>query len=338
MATGFRVLQIWLDRARASGVGTFGRELVAHLAGAGVACDLGGLPDDPDYRAKAYDAVHIHGIWLPPEHRACRWAVAKGIPVVWSTHGMTAPWALRSKALKKRLAWWLYQRRDLFGASVVHVTSAQEERWVRDVGYRGRVVVIPLGTSLDASLAPPPRSADGPLKLLFVGRLHPVKALPDLLRALASVPSVALRLVGPDEAGHRAELEALVGELGLAERVTFAGPKFGADLEAEYRACDVLALPSHTENFGGVVIDALACGRPVIASRHTPWSELEANRCGWWADNGVAGLAEALVRAAALPRAELDAMGDRGRALVRATYSWSAVATAMADVYRGLSA
>jgi glycosyltransferase involved in cell wall biosynthesis len=101
-----------------------------------------------------------------------------------------------------------------------------------------------------------------------------------------------------------------------------------------YRSADLFVLPSHSENFGLVVAEALACGVPVIASRGTPWEDLITHRCGWWVDNRPETLADALREATGLTDEERQAMGARGRDLVKTKYSWSPVAAQMKSVYQ----
>ena len=125
--------------------------------------------------------------------------------------------------------------------------------------------------------------------------------------------------------------------LGVAKMFEWAGPKFGEELSAEYENCDLLILPSFTENFGGVVIDALAHGKPVIASKFTPWKVLGDEGCGWWVENAPESLAATLREAcgAAGIRA-LPEMGMRGRKLVESRYTWGAVAKRMEECYNSL--
>jgi glycosyltransferase involved in cell wall biosynthesis len=101
-----------------------------------------------------------------------------------------------------------------------------------------------------------------------------------------------------------------------------------------YRRADLFILPSHSENFGMVVAEALACGLPVITTKGTPWEALTQHRCGWWVDVGVEPLADALRAAMALDDAERCEMGSRGRRLVEHEYTWSIVAKQMVSVYR----
>lgn len=91
--------------------------------------------------------VHIHGLWSPLLHKASQLAQRAKIPVVWSTHGMTAPWALRHKWWKKCAPWYLYQRRDLRRAALIHCTTELEASWNQALGFE-RTFVVPLGTVL----------------------------------------------------------------------------------------------------------------------------------------------------------------------------------------------
>jgi glycosyltransferase involved in cell wall biosynthesis len=157
----------------------------------------------------------------------------------------------------------------------------------------------------------------------------------NLIRAWAQVKPAGWRcvLAGPDEAGHRAELEREINALGLKEQFEFPGSLEDGEKWERYRSSDLFVLPSFTENFGLVVAEALVCGVPVITTKGTPWSDLLANRCGWWVEAAVEPLAAALREATVLTDQERDEMGVRGRKLVRGNFSWSSVASRMRAVY-----
>lgn len=356
-----RILQVVPVFQKSSGVATFAGEVANLQSAEGHEVVLATLPRfvDEHYpvsgtvrilsisdflrRGEDVDVIHIHGIWTPILHAVVKWACRRRIPIVWSLHGMLAPWALAHKRWKKGPVWHLWQRRDLARAAVLHATSDLEEGWIRKLGFRQRIAVVPLGTHLPQGDAPESARrirATSPHVLLFVGRVYPVKGLDRLLRAWARVDRLVradwrLRIVGPDQDGYMAELQKLSRELGLCEVVDFVGEKQGAALEAEYQGASCLVLPSHTENFGGVVVDALARGVPVIASTNTPWREIAdpRARCGWWSPNDPEYLADTLAEMMALPDATRDAMGVSGRTLVDRKYAWQAVEESMIRLY-----
>jgi len=330
------VIQFCTDCASASGVNTFCTELDRALLARGVesaiARSFGDIVSLARPIPRASLVLHIHGLWTYAHHRAAVWARQNGVKVVWSTHGMTAPWALGHKRAKKLVAWFLYQRRDLRSAAFIHCTAESEVEWNVRLGLT-KTFVVPLGAQPCLETSPRTKGNGGRV-LLFVGRIYPVKALDNLIRAfsLAGVRGWTLRIVGPDEGGHQTELVALCVRLGLTS-VEFAGPRFGADLDSEYTACDALALVSHTENFGATVVDAMAHGKPVVTSTNTPWREVVERGCGWWVSNSPEPLSAALREMMALSDAEREKMGRAARALVEEKYSWSAVAARMEEQY-----
>jgi glycosyltransferase involved in cell wall biosynthesis len=277
--------------------------------------------------------LHDHGLWLPSNHAAAAVARQACIPRVVSPRGMLEPWALRHRRWKKCLAWYAYQRRDIQSAAVLHVTSEAEAESVRDLGLRTPLAIIPNGVDLLEARAVPERP--GPRRALFLSRLHPIKGLPLLVEAWARVqpPRWELILAGPDERRHRVEVEALVRRLGLNRSVRFLGPVAGEDKEGLYHSVDLFVLPTHSENFGLVVAEALAAGLPVITTKGAPWAALETHRCGWWTEIGAEPLAAALREATALPDETRRAMGERGRTYVREHLSWDHVASQMRAVY-----
>ena len=175
--------------------------------------------------------------------------------------------------------------------------------------------------------------------LLFVSRVQRKKGLPNLLSAWSRLSESVregwrIRIVGPDEDGHTAELKRQAESLGIAESVDFVGPRYGMDLDSEYRSADLFVLPTHSENFGSVVIEALAYGLPVICTKGAPWAELVTHRCGWWVEDSVEALMAALKAGVLLPSEALHEMGAHGRKLVEEKYTWKAVCDAMVEGYR----
>lgn len=279
--------------------------------------------------------VHIHGLWYPFLSRAAHWAHRQNIPVVWSGHGMYCAWALKYHKIKKTVAWHLYQKRSLSHANRIHVTSTLEEQALRSLGLTNQTVYAPLGTHLQ----PLPNASLRTPTILFVGRIHVVKGLANLIRAWARLGTQTngwtLRLVGPDENNYTAHLQELISHLS-AQGIVFAGPRFGDALTQEYACASCLILPSFTENFGGVVIDALACGTPVVASTYTPWESLMQNQCGWWVSNEPEILAHTLAEVIQQSPDERSEMATHAQAFVQKSFSWTHVATHMLQAYQDL--
>lgn len=286
--------------------------------------------------------IHDNGLWLPFNHLVARFARPYGIPRVASPHGMLEPWSLQQGGFKKQLAWHLYQHHDLRSAAAVLATAPQEAHNIRKkINHAPPIAVIPNGVTLNGHFpraqgpqhAPPDQTTKR--TLLFLSRIHPKKGLLYLVEAWNRLRPDGWRVViaGPDEGGHRREVEEAINASGRQHDFHFTGPVEGEAKWVLYDEADVFVLPTHSENFGIVVAEALVAGTPVITTRGTPWADLVQHRCGWWVDVGVEPLTEALREAVATLPAEREAMGARGRALILDQYTWPQVAREMIEVY-----
>lgn len=282
------------------------------------------------------DLIHDHGIWLPNNHYVARMARSKRIPRVVNLLGMATPWTLSYRRTKKRLAWLLFQRRDLLSADLIQAASEAEAMQIRALGLGVPIAVMPYGVELPATTDWP--ASNGYARALFLSRLHPKKNVDTLLRAWAAAhpPGWTLRIVGPSELGYREALKKLATELGIAGQVTFVSEVSDAQKWQEYRAAQLFILPSNDENFGIVVPEALAAGRPVIATTGTPWQSVLREACGWWVDPDLTSMTQAIQQATATDAAELKAMGQRGREFVAREFAWSSVAQLTYGVYQWL--
>ena len=142
-----------------------------------------------------------------------------------------------------------------------------------------------------------------------------------------------MRIVGPDEAGHRAEVESLIRKTKVEADFEFTGPLQGEALREAYEGASLFILPSFTENFGMVVAEAMAHSLPVMTTTGTPWSLLPERGCGWWVSPTVEEIARALSIATRLEDEALHAMGAKGRDVVANEFSWPQTAGRMKQLY-----
>jgi glycosyltransferase involved in cell wall biosynthesis len=291
------------------------------------------------FKADGGDLLHDFGVWLPSNHGAATAARAMRVPFVCSPCGILAPWALCHKAWKKKIAWWLYQRHDLLRARSFVASSKPEVEHIQQIFPGKPVALVPNGVELPPLLRSALRVPHSALRtILFLGRVHPVKGLLNLVEAWARVRPQSWRCIiaGPDEAGHRAELEAALRQHGIADDFTFAGLVEGDDKWCLLQAADLFVLPSFSESFSIAIAEALAAGVPVISTKGTPWEELVSRRCGWWIDIGAEPLAATLREAMALTVEQRREMGQRGRRLVEGHYAWPKIGQDMKMVYEWL--
>jgi glycosyltransferase involved in cell wall biosynthesis len=290
------------------------------------------------------DVLHDNGIWLRHNHELAKLALQRGIPRIVSTRGMLEPWATSQKRWKKRLAWWLYQRRDLMRAACLHTTAPREAQNVRALGLGIPICMIPNGVDLpeiDSTAGDRKYEAlgqEGHKVALFLGRIHPKKGLPMLIEAWARIrpPSWVLWIAGPDDSGHQTELARSVLAASLRQVVSFLGPLDGPKKRSALLNANLLVLPTHSENFGMVIAEALAHGLPVLTTTGAPWPMLQERGCGWWVDANIDGITEGLRQATSQPRETLQAMGARGRELVAAEFGWPRIAKEFMATYEEL--
>ncbi|HXP62704.1 MAG TPA: glycosyltransferase [Dongiaceae bacterium] len=283
------------------------------------------------------DVVFINGITTYPAVQAAWACRGAGRPFVVAPRGGLVPGNTRIKPLRKWFYHRLVDRPNLRRAAAIVGTSEVELQITERFGIRRPMALVPNGANLppDGEYRPEDLPAEigkldpqAPL-VLFLGRVHPYKNLGTLLRAWAEATksTVAtppfLALAGAeDRAGYVARLRNGARTLGIEKTVRFLGEVVGPSKWALLRRASLLVLPSHSENFGSVVLEALASHTPVLASTGTPWQELETCRAGLWVPPSKEALAAGLCKLLSLPPEERLEWGARGGKLACERYAW----------------
>lgn len=275
-----------------------------------------------------YDRVIVNGLWQYLGFAAWRRFAGSSIPYYVFPHGMLDPWFKRTfplKHLKKCLYWPWAEYRVLRDAAAVIFTSederlqAHESFWL----YRARERVSPLGIEAESAspdakekfLSTYPELQDTHI-LLFLGRLHPKKGCDLLIDAFprAYASHMALVLAGPDQIGWQRKLKDRIARFDLSPRIVFTGMLEGEMKQGALAAADAFILPSHQENFGMSVVEALAAGLPVLVSnRINIWREIDADCAGYVESDDLAGTTRLIERWMQTPPETQAAMRSNAR-------------------------
>lgn len=296
-----------------------------------------------------YDVVHLHAL-----HRFQDWATERAcrrhrVPYVIMANGAFDPYIFRRKRIRKRIAELVFQDRATRHAAAIQYLTAHEKNASepRTLGTPG--VVLPVGIEPGTFATLPQKGGfrarhpeiQGRPIVLYLGRLHEKKGLDILVRAFAECAAHGLEaqlvIAGPDE-GMRTATERLAAGAGLAGRASFTGMLTEAEKMALLADADLFALVSHSENFGLAVVEAMACGLPVLVSNRVDlWHEVEAAGSGSVTSLEPGSVARALEAMLRDPQGR-KAMGERGKRLVAERFTWPRIGEALERLYANVAA
>jgi glycosyltransferase involved in cell wall biosynthesis len=303
--------------------------------------------------------LHTHGIWIYSSMATHAYAKKNRVPYMISPHGMLDPWAVRNSYWKKWIARHVYEDSHLRDCTCLRALCESEAQAFRTYGLKNPITTIPNGIDLPEERQGEELKAKiengGKKTLLFLGRIHPKKGLPNLIRAFSQslksggegLAPWQLLIAGWDQGGHEAELIKLCEELGVSferrvkgtERldseasVVFFGPAFGDDKKSLLGTSDAFILPSFSEGLPMSVLEAWSYKMPVVM---TPECNLPE---GFTADAAIRietdaeSIALGLNSLFSMSAPDLQAMGAKGRALVEERFTWKTIAAQMREVY-----
>lgn len=288
---------------------------------------------------KQYQLLHIHALFSYPSTSAMaqsRWA---GVPYILRSIGQLSPWSLAQSRGRKRLLLRLIERSNLQRAAALHFTTTAERDETAALALAPPSLVLPLGVhGPDATQSPDAPNASGPVRFVFLSRLHPKKQLEKLLEALAVLqrrrPEATweLAIAGDGETAYVMALQELARGLGLEARCRWLGFMEGDAKWQLLKAADWYVLPSAAENFGIAAVEALAAGTPVILSPEVAVAaDVARAGAGLICASDPEALAQTL--ASALARPSL-AMRASAFSLAETEFSWSTIALQLRDAYR----
>jgi len=300
-----------------------------------------------------FDAVIVHGLWQ--YHGFGTWRALRqlGVPYFVFPHGMLDPWFKTTyplKHLKKCLYWPWADYRLLRDARAVLFTSEEERRQARlsFSRYHVREAVVEYGTSTPPRDGPRLREEflaqfphlRGKRLLLFLSRIHEKKGCDLLIEAFARVAAadyaLHLLIAGPDQTGWVTQLCTLARQFGVGERVDFCGMLRGDAKWGAFYASEAFVLPSHQENFGIAVAEALGCGLPVLLSdKVNIWREIDVDGAGLVAPDTADGTEQSLRRWLAMSVAQREAMRASAKECFERRFTAEATAKSLIHVIQG---
>ncbi|MCK1269273.1 glycosyltransferase [Bradyrhizobium sp. 49] len=257
--------------------------------------------------AREFDIIVVNGLWNYID-LAARSALSRSdVPYFVFTHGMLDPWFKKTYPIKhffKQMVWWFSEGPLLARAENVIFTCDEERLLARNAfwPYRVREAVIRYGTiytegnvaQQTAAFYEKVPSVKDRKFLLFLSRIHPKKGCDLLIKAFAKTahkdPNLDLLMAGPDDVNWTPELIALSESLGIRTRIHWPGMLRGDEKWGAFHASEMFILPSHQENFGIAVAEALACAKPVLISdKINIWREIDAQGAGLVAEDNLVG-------------------------------------------------
>jgi glycosyltransferase involved in cell wall biosynthesis len=285
------------------------------------------------------DIVHVNGCWLPQDALTIIWSKTAGYSVALTTHGMLDPTCIgRNYWTRKLPALIIYQKRALNAADVIIATSEEEKEHIAKFSNKEKIRIVPIGIELED--ISPRNDWNQNKKILTLSRIHPIKGLENFISAIDkcrnSLKDYCVQIVGNGDVNYINDLKNLVDKLNLSSIISFTGSVYGKEKYRLYKEADFFVSSSFSENFGLSIAEALASGTPVIATKGTPWMDLERFYCGMWIDADYTSLAKAITAMTVKDDGERKQMGLNARKLIQDKYSSESMGNNIINIYNNI--
>ena len=290
------------------------------------------------------EIFHVHGIRTWPSLASRIVARRKGTPYVISPHGQLDSWVMQQARFKKWILHMLVENRTLRLADALHATCIQEYKYIRALGFRNPVILLPNGINIEEYERSSGKQMSifwpeigGRKVLLYLSLIYPKKGL-DMLalawnRLCEKFPDWVLVVAGYGNVDYQKIVKKMFSLSCSRGQTIFAGACYGEKKSALFSGCSVFILPTYSENFGNVVLEAMASKKPVITTKGAPWQCLESEQAGWWVEVDTEKISEAIEVALSLPEEELASMGKRGFRYAVKNFAWEQLAEKMLRSY-----
>ncbi len=301
------------------------------------------LKDSLHKQIQKADIVHIHALWEEAQYQAARISHKLGKPYIFRPCGMLDPWSLEQGKWKKKAYLNFRLRKYLDNASALHFTTKEEKDLTAPLKLKGRKFVLPNGIDLSefqdlpdpGFLSEKYPETQGKQKILFLSRVHYKKGLPLLIDAFSRIDheNFVLIIAGPDADNYRAELMPQIESRNISDKTIFTGMLGGIDRIKAMVDADLFILPSHQENFGISVVEAMASGKPVIVSEAVNLASFVREKSlGEVVSLNSDHLLKAMKKMLS-DRLNLEETGRRARNIVMKKYDWNRITKRLAQVY-----
>ena len=285
------------------------------------------------------DVVHINCCWLPACAVVQRMAQKRGYKVVLTPHGMLEPWIIKRHYWTRKFpALMLYQKAAIKKADCLQATAVSERDNLLKLGYNTNIKVVKLGIDAEGIALKPTWKKTK--QILFLSRVHVKKGINFLIEAVEilreELKGYRIIVAGEGDTEYVATLKQYIADKGLQVFVQLIGGVYGEERWKLFQTSDFFVLPTHSENFGLAIAEALASGTPVITTVGAPWNDLNDSHAGAWIEIGTQALVDTLRKFLTLTDDELEIMGRNGRKLIETKYSAKVMAKEMMEVYQSI--